>query len=86
VVIEADLCEPQAILHHPGTCKLIDFDQPPAVLLVAVLHFISDDDDPPAIVGAIRDALPPGSYLVLSHVVDDIRASPPPRPPCTTRR
>jgi S-adenosyl methyltransferase len=73
MVIEADLREPQAILDHPGTRKLIDFSQPLAVLLVAVLHFISDDDDPSAIVGAIRDALPPGSYLVLSHVTGDIR-------------
>ena len=43
------------------------------MLLLAVLHFISDDDDPSAIVGAIRDALPLGSYLVLSHVTGDIR-------------
>jgi hypothetical protein len=70
VVIEADL---RAILDHPGARKLIDFSQPPAVLLVAVLHFVSDDDDPPAIVAAIRDALPAGSYLVLSHVTSDIR-------------
>jgi len=44
-----------------------------AVLLVAVLHFISDDDDPPAIVADIRDALRPDSYLVLSDVTGDIR-------------
>ena len=74
VVIEADLREPQAILDHPGTRKLIDFSQPLAVLLAAVLHFISDDNDPYAIVAAIRDALPPGSYLVLSHVAGDIRS------------
>jgi hypothetical protein len=43
------------------------------VLLVAVLHFISDDDDPSAIVAAIRDAVQPGSYLVLSHVIGDLR-------------
>jgi len=43
------------------------------VLLVAVLHFISDDDNPLAIVAAIIDALPPDSYLVLSHVASDIR-------------
>ena len=73
VVIEADLRESQAILDHPATRKLIDFSQPLAVLLVAVLHFISDDDDPSAIVGAIRDALPPGSHLVLSHVTGDVR-------------
>ena len=46
------------------------------MLLVAVLHFISDDDDPSAIVGVIRDAVPPGSYLVLSHVTGDIRREP----------
>jgi len=73
VVIEADLRDPHAILGHPGTCELIDFGQPLAVLLVAVLHFISDEDDPLAIVAAIRDVLPPGSYLVLSHVSGDIR-------------
>lgn len=73
VVIEADLREPRVILDHPNTRKLIDLSQPLAVLLVAVLHFISDDDDPPAIVAAIRDALPAGSYLVVSHVTGDIR-------------
>ena len=74
VVIEADLRDPRSILDHPGTRKLIDFGQPLAVLLVAVLHFISDDDGPSAIVAAIRDALQPGSYLVLSHVTGDIRS------------
>ena len=46
---------------------LIDFGQPLAVLLVAVLHFIGAGDDPYAIVGSICEALPPGSYLVVSH-------------------
>ena len=73
-VIEADLRDPRSILDHPGTRKLIDFSQPLAVLLVAVLHFVSDDDGPSAIVAAIRDALGPGSYLVLSHVTGDIRS------------
>jgi hypothetical protein len=73
VVIEADLRDPPTILDHPAARKLIDFTRPLAVLLVAVLHFISDDDDPPAIVAAIRDTLPPDSYLVLSHVSGDIR-------------
>ena len=72
MVIEADLREPEAILDHPGTRKLIDLSQPLAVLLVAVLHFIGDDDNPSAIVATIRDAIPPGSYLVVSHVVGDI--------------
>ncbi len=73
VVIEADLREPQAILDHADTRRLIDFSRPLAVLLVAVLHFISDDYDPPAIVATLRHAVPPGSYLVISHVTGDIR-------------
>jgi len=82
VVIQADLREPRTILDHASTRKLIDFTQPLAVLLVAVLHFISDDDDPAAIVATIRETLPPGSYLVISHVTGDMR--PLPGPPCTT--
>jgi S-adenosyl methyltransferase len=66
-VIEADLRNPAAILDHPRTCALIDFSQPLAVLLVAVLHFIGGEDDPYAIVGSICKALQPGSYLVVSH-------------------
>jgi SAM-dependent methyltransferase len=76
-VIEADLRQPQAILNHPGTRALIDFSQPLAVLLVAVLHFISDSDDPHAAVATLLDALPPGSYLVLSHATGGIRGGSP---------
>jgi hypothetical protein len=71
-VIEADLRDPAAILNHPRTLELIDFRQPLAVLLVAVLHFIGGDDAPHAIVGSICDALPSESYLVVSHVTDGI--------------
>jgi SAM-dependent methyltransferase len=72
-VIEADLRATDTILNHHGTRALIDFSQPLAVLLVAVLHFISDNNDPHAIVAAICDALPPGSYLVVSHATGGIR-------------
>ncbi len=71
-VIEADLRDPAAILNHHRTLELIDFRQPLAVLLVAVLHFIGEDDDPYAIVGSICEALPPGSYLVISHATGGI--------------
>jgi len=71
-VIEADLRNPAAILDHPRTLQLIDFRQPLAVLLVAVLHFIGDDDDPYAVVGSICEAMPPGSYLVVSHATGGI--------------
>jgi hypothetical protein len=71
-VIEADLRHPDAILNHPRALELIDFRQPLAVLLVAVLHFVGGEDDPHAIVGSICEALPAGSYLVLSHGLDGI--------------
>lgn len=73
-VITGDLRNPDAILAHPSTRRLIDFTQPLAVLLVAVLHFISDRDYPHAIVETIRDALPAGSYLVVSHATGEFRS------------
>jgi hypothetical protein len=71
VVIEADLRQPRAILEHADTRRLIDFSQPLAVLLTGVLHFISDADNPAAIIAVLRDAVVPGSYLVMSHVISD---------------
>jgi hypothetical protein len=67
----ADLREPQAVLEHPVVRSLIDFEQPVALLLVAVLHFITDYEEPARIVGVLRDALPPGSWLVLTHGTND---------------
>jgi hypothetical protein len=66
-----DLREPETVLGHPTIGELIDFDQPVGVLLVAVLHFITDEEDPAALVAAYRDALPAGSRLVLSHATSD---------------
>jgi SAM-dependent methyltransferase len=70
-VIEGDLRQPEEILTDPGTRRLIDFDEPVAVLLVAILHFIGDDDDPAGIVARLRDAMAPGSYLVVSHTASE---------------
>ncbi|WP_335618058.1 SAM-dependent methyltransferase [Lentzea guizhouensis] len=47
--------------------ELIDFDRPVGLLVVALLHFIPDSDTPAKIIAGFRDALPRGSYLVLSH-------------------
>jgi SAM-dependent methyltransferase len=66
-VIDADLREPEKLLGHDGVRQLIDFGQPAGLLLLAVLHFIADADDPWRIVATLRDALAPGSYLVVSH-------------------
>jgi len=70
-VVLADLRDPAAILAHPGLRKLIDFTRPVALLLVAILHFIADEEDPAGIVATLRDALPDGSYLALSHATLD---------------
>jgi hypothetical protein len=70
-IVLADLREPGAILAHPKVRELIDFGQPVALLLVAIMHFIAEDEDPAAIVATLRDALPSGSYLALSHGTAD---------------
>jgi S-adenosyl methyltransferase len=70
-VIRADLRDPDTILGHPDTRRLIDFDQPLAVLFVAVLHFVGDPDAAAA-VARFTAAAGPGSYLVLSHGTGDV--------------
>src|SRR4051794_19653084 len=68
VVIEADARRPDDILNHPETTLRIDFEEPLAVLLTALLHCVPDEDDPTAITEGFRDAMAPGSHLVLSHL------------------
>jgi hypothetical protein len=74
-VIEADLREPETILSNATVGEFIDFSQPTGLLLVAVLHFIADAEDPWRIIAALRDALAPGSYLALCHATDESRPS-----------
>lgn len=64
----ADLSRPDDILGHQEVRRLIDFSQPVAVLLMCVLHLIPDAADPARMVARLRNALAPGSYLVLSHL------------------
>jgi SAM-dependent methyltransferase len=72
-VIQADARAPAAILSHPQVQALLDLDQPVAVLLVAVLHYLTDDDHPEQIVAQLRDALARGSHLVIAHITDEAR-------------
>ena len=72
-VIEADLREPRKILLNATVRRLIDFGQPTGLLLNMVVPFIDDAEDPWQIVATLRDALAPGSYLVLGHVTDESR-------------
>ncbi len=71
--ILADLREPERIIRHPSTRRLLDFTQPVAVLLVAVLHFIQDAEDPAGILARFREDMAPGSYLMISHATGDFR-------------
>jgi SAM-dependent methyltransferase len=70
--IDADLRDPRPILERAS--RTLDFERPVAVMLMAILQHVSDEDDPYAVVAALRDALPPGSYLALSHPASDIDA------------
>jgi hypothetical protein len=72
-VVDGDVREPLAILAHPETQRLLDFERPVAVIMCTILHFISDSDAPAAIVATYRDALSPGSYLAISHGTTDNR-------------
>jgi S-adenosyl methyltransferase len=69
--IQADLREQAKILADPETQLLLDFTRPVALLLVAVLHFIPDEAGPARIMAALREAVVPGSYLVLCHYCRD---------------
>ncbi len=69
--LQGDLRRPATLLADPRLRDLLDLTRPVAVLMVAVLHFVPDDDDPGGIVAAYRDALPAGSHLAFSHATDD---------------
>jgi O-methyltransferase involved in polyketide biosynthesis len=64
--IRADIRDPDAVLDHEAVPECIDFAQPVAVLLLSVLHFVSHEEDAPAIVAKLRERMAPGSYLVVS--------------------
>src|SRR5947207_1944724 len=63
--IDADVRSPARILAEAS--RILDFTRPVALMLVSVLHFLTDADDPYAIVARLVSALPSGSYLVASH-------------------
>lgn len=66
-VVQADIRQPEEILNSSEVRSLIDFEKPVALLLIAILHFLPDEDDPAGIIGKFRDAIAPGSYLALTH-------------------
>jgi SAM-dependent methyltransferase len=71
-IIDADLRDPRGILARAE--RLLDFGRPVALMLIAVLHLLDDEDDPYRIVETLLESLPPGSYLAMSHPAKDINA------------
>jgi S-adenosyl methyltransferase len=69
-VATADMHEPDEVLRHPQTLKLIDFDQPVGVLMIAMVHFLTVEERA-SVMGRLRDALAPGSHLTATHVTTD---------------
>ncbi|HEV7626505.1 MAG TPA: SAM-dependent methyltransferase, partial [Streptomyces sp.] len=69
--VQADVTDPDSILNAPELRETLDLDKPVALSLIALLHFITDERGAYEIVGRFMDALPSGSYLVVSHATAD---------------
>ena len=70
-IIQADLREPDQILANPRLEAMLDFEQPVAILLVAMLHYVPEDADPRAVTRQLRAMTAPGSYLAISHATNE---------------
>ena len=70
-VVHADLRSPEDVLGSPEVDELLDLSRPVGVLMVAVLHFVGDEDDPAEVVDAYREATAPGSFLAITHATSD---------------
>jgi hypothetical protein len=70
-VVRADVRQPWDLFARPTVRTLINLAEPVAILLVAVLHFVEDHEDPWAVVNCYKDLMAPGSFLVISHVTAD---------------
>ncbi|WDV51575.1 SAM-dependent methyltransferase [Streptomyces coeruleorubidus] len=73
--IEADVNDPQALLNAPELTEVLDLSRPVALSLNALMHFVTDAQDPYGIVRRLLDALPSGSALALSHCTPDFDPS-----------
>lgn len=68
-VVKADLRDVDELLQKSS--KILDFSQPVALMFIACLHHLEDEDDPATVVARYLEAVHPGSYLVLSHLTDE---------------
>src|SRR6185437_9869272 len=69
--IQADLREPEKILANPALRATLDLDKPVALMLIAILHFLTDEENAQGVVSTLLDALPSGSYLAITNLTTD---------------
>ncbi|MEU6033889.1 SAM-dependent methyltransferase [Actinomadura sp. NPDC047616] len=69
--LEADLRDPDGIMTHPELHATLDLSRPVALMLVAIMHFLPDDEDPYGILARLLEPLPPGSHVVITHATGD---------------
>ncbi|WP_037559658.1 SAM-dependent methyltransferase [Spirillospora albida] len=68
--IQGDLYEPEKIFGDPALTKLLDLDEPVAVILAAIIHHVPDERDPAGVVRGLHEFLAPGSHIMLTHLHD----------------
>jgi hypothetical protein len=70
-IVHADMRDPDAVLSSAELRGLLRFDEPIGLLMLLMLHWVPDEDDPAKLVASYRDALPAGSFIVMTHVAKD---------------
>lgn len=70
-VITADIRQPESVFDNSGLTGYVDLTKPVAVLVSGLLHHLSDAEDPPRVIAAIREGMPSGSYLLVTNFLDD---------------
>ncbi|QFU86672.1 SAM-dependent methyltransferase [Amycolatopsis sp. YIM 10] len=71
IIIDADLRQADRVIGAPELQQFIDLTEPTGLLMIAVLHFVPDSDDPARLIARYRAALPAGSYIAISHLTDE---------------
>jgi hypothetical protein len=69
--VSADIRDTRSILDEPVLRETLDFGEPIGLTMIAILMLLADADDPWAAVAALRDAMPPGSCLAITHPTAD---------------
>jgi hypothetical protein len=70
-IVQADITKPGLVLTDAEARRLLDFNQPIGLLAITIGHYVLDDHDPQGVFAAYRDAMPPGSYLAMTHLTND---------------